>query len=571
MKLRLEYPSPLNRRNKWLPLNGEWDFTFDDNNIGIKEQYYLGNKNFDLKINVPFTYEYKDSGLGLEEIHDIVWYKRTFNVDELLNDNILLCFNGVDYQCDVYINGEHLYSHMGGYSPFKVDITKYVHSGDNLLVVRVYDPQKADHPRGKQTWKGKNFECFYLPNTGIWQSVWLETFNVDYIKNRSIFTDIDICLVTGEIENKYNLATKAVIEIYDNEQLLIKEEVNFSNWGRANYQIKMNNPILWDLDNPHLYNIVYKLYRDDVLCDIITSRFGFRTFGIENGVICLNHKPLYQRLILDQGYWKESGITPPSIEALKQDILLSMEMGFNGARKHQKIEDPYWYYFADELGFLTWCEMPSAYEFCTSEVVNYLRDWTQIVKEQRNYTSLITFVPLNESWGVGDIFHNEDQMNLGRAMYYISKTLAKDRIVSINDGWENPSESDIVSAHDYCKDKGPIISAFKDKIPEIIISPRRHLMCKDNEYKGQPILFSEFGGVMLEKDSGGGNWGYGDNAKNEQEIYDRIQNLIEGIHECPFQGYCYTQLTDVQQEVNGLLDENHQPKFDHQILKSLFK
>ena len=571
MNLRKEYPRPQFQRKEWKSLNGEWKFCYDDDNRGILEQYYLGKKEFDLKINVPFTYQYEDSGIKDETIHDILWYKKKFNLNKMLNKNLILCFNGVDYLADIYLNGHHLMTHEGAYAPFEVDITKYVIDGENTLVLRVYDPQKSDNPRGKQTWKGKNFECFYLPNSGIWQSVWIESFNDDYIKVRSLFTDIDNKEIYGEVENAYLFADKVEVIVSDKEgNLLTSNTFEFTKYGKTKYNLPINNMILWDLENPYLYNVVYRLYKEDKLLDEASSRFGMKKFDIQEGVIKLNNKPIYQRLILDQGYWKSSGITAPSIECLKEDILLAKEMGFNGARKHQKIEDPYWNYYAEELGFITWCEMPSAYEFCTSEASNFIKQWTDVVIANRNFTSIVTYVPINESWGAGQIYRDIHQQHLGRTMYYIVKTLTNNAIVSINDGWENPSESDIVTAHDYCKEGTTIVEYFKDVTPDYIPSPKRHVMCLNNEYKGQPVLFSEFGGIMLNKDSGGNNWGYGDNANDNEEIYRRIESLIDGIKECNFQGYCYTQLTDVQQEVNGLLDYEHRNKFDNNRLYKIF-
>lgn len=567
---RNEYPRPQLKRKNWQTLNGIWDFFYDDFNEGIKNHYENGQKDFNMKINVPFTYQYQASGINDETIHDIVWYKRIFNVDNMLDRNILLCFNGVDYECDIYINGCHVLNHIGGYAPFSIDITPYVHKKNNLLVIRVYDPQKSDNPRGKQTWKGKNFECFYLPNTGIWQSVWLETFSKDYLKVHSIFTNIEKNIVYGEVENEKLIADKVEVIISKNNTILATNCFDFSLWGKAKYLLKLDNPTLWDLDNPYLYDIEYKLYKDNQLLDHVSSRFGMRKFSIENGIICLNNQPIYQRLVLDQGYFNESGITPPSIDALKEDIINCKKMGFNGARKHQKIEDPYWNYYAEELGFLTWCEMPSAYEFCTSEITNLIKQWTDIVINNRNFTSIITYVPINESWGVQKIFNDINQQHLAKTMYHIVKTLTNNAIVSINDGWENPSESDIVTVHDYCKDGNIIINDYKDKSNFKISSNNRTIMCKNNKYNGQPIILSEFGGIMLNKDSYGTNWGYGDNAQDEEEIYKRIENLIDGIKACGYAGYCYTQLSDVQQEVNGLCDKYHKPKFDNDKLKKIF-
>ena len=244
-------------------------------------------------------------------------------------------------------------------------------------------------------------------------------------------------------------------------------------------------------------------------------------------------------------------------------------MGFNGARKHQKFEDPYFYYYAEELGFLTWCEMPSAYNFTTDEIEMQLKEWQEIIKVARNFTSVITYVPLNESWGVRKIIIDDDQQNYARAMYFITKSHDNSRLVSTNDGWENIDFTDITSIHDYCFD-GRHFDQYQAENYDYLYPQKRKLMANGNDYQGQPVIFTEFGGIALAKTAVGDNWGYNSAAQNANEFYTRYGNLLRDVQKkSEFQGFCYTQLTDVQQEVNGLLNENHKPKFKTDIIKSL--
>ena len=291
----------------------------------------------------------------------------------------------------------------------------------------------------------------------------------------------------------------------------------------------------------------------------------------EYGNICLNNRKLYQRLILDQGYWQESGLTPLSVEEIKKDIELSKAMGFNGARKHQKFEDPYFYYLADEMGFLCWCEMPYAYNFNADEIYMQSREWKEIISVTRNFTSVICYVPLNESWGVRKILTDSKQQDYGRALYYLTKSIDNSRLVSTNDGWENIDVTDILSIHDYAFDSSEFDGKYRAENYNALYPQGRKLMSEGCGYCGQPVLFTEFGGIAMQKNATNGNWGYNRGAENDEEYYSRLENLMKGIYETEFQGYCFTQLTDVQQEVNGLLDEYHKPKLDVERLKKLFE
>lgn len=561
---RKEYPRPQFRRYNWQSLNGEWEFGF-----GEKE-------NYDRKINVPFSYQWEASGIGDKAVHDTVWYKRTFKIDrENKGKRALLCFNAADYETDVWVNGNHAIKHIGGFTPFKADITQYLKDGENEITVRCIDTLETSVPRGKQSWTGEPFTCFYYPNTGIWGSVWIEFFNEDCIENYSLQSDIDNRRVYGYIETLYSKADEAEIILTFKGKVLKKQKFSLDG-KRTNYSISLADnafdfgELLWWVDNPNLINVDYVLYKDNKAVDRAHTRIGLRKISIENGKICLNGRPLYQRLILDQGYWNESGLTPPSAEALKKDIELSKAMGFNGARKHQKLEDPYYYYYAEELGFLVWAEMPSAYTFCDKEVKAITQEWQEIVNAAKNFTSVIAYVPLNESWGTREIKTNKEQQNFTRSLYYLTKSIDDTRIISTNDGFETIEESDILGIHDYDIKNAEEFSVKYNGNYDGMYPQGWALFADGHKYKGQPVLLTEFGGIAFVSEQKGEAWGYGNGAKNAEELLERLEQLINGIAQTEFQGYCYTQLIDVQQEVNGLLYADRTPKVDLNNLKNIF-
>ncbi len=572
---RTEYPRPQFQRREWLALNGAWEFAFDDADEGLAKGYDTGKVALPMQINVPFSYQYEASGIGDPTDHARVWYRKTFRART--DKRALLCFNGSDYVTDVWLNGRYVLCHTGGFSPFSADVTQYLKEGENVIVVRCFDPCDPAIPRGKQSWTGEKFGCWYIPNTGIWQSVWIDWVGEDYIRTYSLTPDYDAFSISGEIVTMYGLADEAEIEIEYRGK--IAKRVRFSLDGRrTRYAVRLmekdhvDPSYAWTPASPNLFDTVIRLYRGGVCVDRAKTRFGLRKISVDNGGICLNNAPLYQRLILDQGYWKESGLTPPSVEAIRKDIEMAQAMGFNGARKHQKFEDPYFYYYAEEMGFLTWCEMPSAYDFCTEEMDALEREWYAIVEEARNFTSVICYVPLNESWGVRNSVAVREQQDLARSLYYGTKARDGSRIVSSNDGWEYTEATDLIGVHDYAYDSSAFAEKYRPERYDTIYPGRRRLMAYGCRYGGQPVLMTEFGGIAMSKDSGGENWGYNSSAHSDEEFYSRYEDLVRGIHSnSQFQGFCYTQLTDVQQEVNGLLDADHMPKFDVERIARITK
>lgn len=575
MITRNEYPRPQFRRDDWQNLNGSWQFCFDDNNDGQLHGYHLGATNFDRTINVPFAYQYPASGINDQMVHEVLWYKRSFEVDARNADKrALLWFGGVDYIADVWLNGHHVATHKGAYTAFCTDVTKYL-CQQNTLVVRAYDPLDDDNPRGKQSWRdGKPFSCFYTPSSGIWQSVWLEFVGEDNIADYLLRPDFDHMAFGGEITTANGIADKLTLTATFEGKVVAEQSIAFGG-KHVDYYVKL--PVTafdgydWSPENPRLVYVDFALYSGGTLVDLAHTRFGMRKISVdEYGKICLNGRPYHQRLVLDQGYWKESGTTAPSAEALKRDIELAKAMGFNGARKHQKTEDPYYCYYAEELGFLTWCEMPSAYRYNAKEATNFAEEWAEIVTTARNATSNVCYVPVNESWGVRNIPTDKAQQNFARSLYYLTKALDPERLVSTNDGFETVNPTDILGVHDYDSETAAHFSKYDGGYDGM--HPQGFALFADGEfYQGQPVLLSEFGGRALKSDAKDGAWGYSGAAANVAEFLAQLSGILDGVYSRDFQGYCYTQLTDVQQEVNGLLTEDRQPKADLDTLKRIFE
>mgnify|MGYP006281785341 CR=1 FL=1 len=571
-----EHPRPQFKRESWQNLNGKWDFAFDDQNQGEKNKWFEAEE-FEDQIIVPFTFETKASGIADRSEHQNIWYQRRFEVDADPAQKVILNFGAVDYTAKVWVNGSFVGSHTGAYDSFAFDISDYLkYKKENKLVVKVEDSMSKAQPRGKQSYKKDNFLCWYTRTTGIWQTVWLEYTDRDlYFKDLKITPDID----QREVELVYNFEAenpaadnyRLKTNISSDEQLIQsfefkveKEEHKF----KVNVSDQNNSIKLWHPDNPELYDLEFIILKDDQIVDKISSYFAMRKISIQGDKILLNNQPIYQKLILDQGYWPETMLTPPSDRALKKDIELTKKMGFNGARKHQKIEEDRFYYWADKLGLLVWAEIGSTYEFNDQAVENFSSQWLKIVKELYNHPSIITWVPFNESWGIEDVKTNQKQQNFTESIYYLTKSIDPERPVIANDGWEH-TISDIITFHDYVENTDKLKRTYVENMEKLLqnkkvfndqeyISGGKFIMADNYQYQGQPIIFSEFGGIAFQNNEG---WGYGEQVKTEEELIKRMNSLMEIINESEcFEGYCYTQLTDVEQEKNGLLDENRKFK-----------
>ncbi len=572
---RPEYPRPDFERSEWLNLNGEWDFEFDDADQGEKAGWYQ-SPNFSRRIIVPFSYQSERSTIYELGVHPVFWYKKEFTLpDSFLGKRVLLNFGAVDYQAKVWLNGEYAGSHQGGYGPFKMDCSHLLQTGNNIIVVRVEDRYECEQPRGKQYWLQKPDRCWYTPSSGIWQTVWLETVGEVYIDRLHMTPDIDRRELAVDIvlDKPVEALTLSVsITLRDRPVKYVQASIE-NRISRLLVHLQEPDSIdeldYWTPENPNLYDITVQIVKEGQVVDGVKSYFGMRKISVKGDQILLNNKPYYQKLILDQGYWPDTLMTPPSDEAIVYDIQMTKDLGFNGARKHQKIEDPRYYYWADKLGLLVWGEMPSAYHFHPVAIEGVIGEWMEFINRDYNHPSIITWVPLNESWGVRNIKTDRQQQHYARALYYGIKALDGTRLISSNDGWEQV-DSDICGIHDYEPKDSHFLEKYSDREQLLAgAAERRILYCEGYAYQGQPILVTEYGGIAFASESRE-NWGYYGAVKNQDEFMERYAKITKAIQDTHYIcGYCYTQLTDVQQEINGLMDAQRKLKIPPELIQKI--
>ena len=454
-----EYPRPQLVRADWENLNGEWQFGFGEE---VKQSDALSGK-LPRKIRVPFSYETELSGIADQTPHDTVWYSRT--VSGKKGKRTLLHFEGADYKTRVYVNGVFVGEHCGAYERFSFDVTAYLTEEKNVLAVCCTDANRPVQVRGKQRWEDKNFGCWYVQTTGIYKAVWLEYVNDVYlthckitpsIRDNSVRFDVGVSrpspsvTVCCEISFGGKPVQSVSISAADAENSVC---VHLDS-GNLTYQVE-----LWNTDCPVLYDVDITVSDTGTVCDRVGSYFGLREFVAKDGKLLLNNVPFYARLMLDQGYWAESGITPPREEALMKDIELCKAMGFNGVRKHQKVEDERFLYYADIMGFAVWCELPSNHFACDDASCAITEQWLHIVRQNYNHPSVVTWVIFNESWGVRNIMRNAAQQNLATGLYYLTKSIDTMRPVVSNDGWAH-TESDILTLHHYEQSGEKLLSYY---------------------------------------------------------------------------------------------------------------
>jgi len=576
-----DYPRPQLVREEWGNLNGEWDFRFDDALEGEGGKWFE-RLNADRKITVPFTYETKASGIGDESFHPCVWYERLVTVPkEALGKRILLHFQAVDYAATLWVNGRRIGTHEGGYAAFSFDITEAVELGrENRITVRVTDSNSCMQPRGKQRWMKDSFGCWYVQTTGIWQTVWMEYVNPVHISRVKITPELDrgsasFCYELGNTGLRYDGITLETIIRFDGklirsaeisvERSTVTVDVSVVNEAAGEWKIRP-----WHPNHPNLYDIEMILKQHGQPIDTVYSYFGMRSIRIVGDQILLNHTPLYQRLLLDQGYWSETHLTPPSEEALLEDIDKTLALGFNGVRKHQKLEDPRYLYWCDRKGLLVWSEMPSTYEFGDEAVERFTNEWMAVVRQYYNHPSIVTWVPFNESWGISEVFTDRKQQQFTESIYHLTKAFDQMRPVIVNDGWEH-TVSDIITLHDYEELGAMLEERYRDKDALLgnafAHNKHRYPFARGYGYRGQPVIISEYGGIAFTSEEG---WGYGNQVRTEEEFLKRYEGITQAIKNLPYVcGFCYTQITDVQQEVNGLLTIDRKPKVNMDSIRSI--
>ncbi len=499
------YPRPQLRRDFWISLNGAWEFAFDPSASNRDPCEVKWSR----QIQVPFAPETRASGIGDDDFHPLCWYRRSFEAPPLEGRRLVLHFGAVDYRATVWVNGHLTATHDGGYTPFHCDITDSLRSaGEQVIVVRAEDdPLDLQKPRGKQDWLRTPHSIWYPRTSGIWQTVWLESVPRTFISSlqwRPNMPHWEIAfgaMIDGlpreGLRLKVDLRAGSSVLANDTYSVIAGEvhrRISLSDPGIDDYR----NELLWSPGKPTLIEAHVELWGErGELIDKVESYTALRAIAVQGDRFVLNGRPMRLRMVLDQGYWPESGMTPPGDEAIRLDIELVKAMGFNGVRKHQKIEDPRFLYWADRLGLFVWEEMPSAYRYTPISIERVTREWKAAIDRDSSHPSVIAWVPFNESWGVPDLPDSPAQRHYVQALYHLTKTLDSTRPVIGNDGWESVA-TDIIGIHDYDPDPEALRRRYADPDAEQLHRERpggRLLWVGEAVHAGQPIMLTEFGGV----------------------------------------------------------------------------
>jgi beta-galactosidase/beta-glucuronidase len=573
---RPEHPRPDRVRADWRTLNGPWSFEFDDADRGLAERWWLGERTFARTITVPYAFQTRLSGIGDTGFHDVVWYRRAVDVPEAWRGRrVMLRFGAVDYEAAVWVNGMQAGRHRGGHTPFSFDVTDLLKPAGNVVVVRVSDPgTDRTIPRGKQYWRLKSERIFYTRTTGLWQPVWLEAVNAVHIADFRVTPDVDQSLVTVEAfparpasDLRLRVTARFEGEVAGQAETAAAD-------GRPLVVLRLPAQRLWSPERPNLYDLTLELLAGGEVVDRVDSYFGQRKVHVHADRVYLNNAPYFLRMVLDQGYWPESTLTPPSEEAIQLDIKLTKALGFNGARKHQKVEDPRWLYWADKMGLLVWGEMANAYEYSEEYVDRFLSEWREVVARDYNRPSVVAWVPINESWGVDKILTDGRQQAHLRSLYHLTHSLDATRPVVDNDGWEHTDTTDLFTLHDYAR-TGELMAAKYDLLrTDRSRIPRngREALAFGYRYNGTPLLMTEFGGIAfrIDKPTAENEWGYSGIEPTREAFLARLDGLVKALRANPvWGGFCYTQLADVEQEINGLLTYDRRPKADLEAIKKI--
>ena len=575
------YPRPQLRRTQWLSLDGPWRFAFDDQlRYGAPGQI----EHWPLRIEVPFAPESKRSGIGDTGFHRACWYERDFDLrpdgPEHVGprSRVILHFGAVDYHARVWVNGVPVAEHEGGHTPFCADITHALNpDGQQRVTVHVEDdPHDLEKPRGKQDWRLEPHSIWYPRTTGIWQTVWLEQVPAAYLRSIQWTPNLErweiaihACVGGIELDDlqlSVRLTCGTQVLAHDTYQVLNREvhrRIGLSDPGIDDYR----NELLWSPERPTLLNAQVKLLRGAEVIDDVESYTALRSIRTQRERLLLNGRPLNMKLVLDQGYWPETLMTAPSDEALRRDVELVKQMGFNGVRKHQKIEDPRYLYWADKLGLLVWEEMPSAYRFTRKAIARLVREWSEAIERDCSHPCVVIWVPFNESWGVPDLATVPAARDAVAALYHLTKTLDPTRLVIGNDGWES-SATDVIGMHDYdCDPKHLRVRYGPEVKPQEVVDRRwtggRILTLDGYPHRGQPICLTEFGGVAYidsQRHHSERDWGY--QSVTDREEYAKLVTALLEVADTTamFSGFCYTQFADTFQEANGLLYDDRTPK-----------
>ena len=569
------YPRKQLRREQWTNLNGRWQFAIDADGEWTSPRQVT----FDRTINVPYAPETPASGVEETGFFSAVWYRRTFSTPKLLDDQrLILHFGAVDHIATVWVNDSPAANHEGGYTPFSADITDLLRAGgENTIVVRAFDdPADLAKPRGKQDWHLEPHSIWYYRTTGIWQTVWMEVVPKMCIESLRWTPDVErwSLQLTARLSNNTSSRLRLRVILSHTGRELVRDEYAIDSGSEICRTIGLpdggiedvRNDLFWSPRNPNLIDVRIELLDErGELIDTVESYTAMRSVQAQGDQLVLNGRPIMLRLLLDQGYWPESGLTPPGDDAIRRDIELVKQMGFNGVRKHQKIEDPRFLYWADRLGLLVWEEMPSPYRFSERSIERLTREWLAAMERDVSHPCIIAWVPFNESWGVPDLPNVTAQRDWLRGIFYLTRSFDPSRPVIGNDGWEMVV-SDIVAIHDYERSPDNLRRRYEQtpaNLQHLFAHERpghRMLLLDGLTHEGKPIMLTEFGGIAFSRDTRH-TWGY-KRAATQAEFKKQYTDLLAAVRACPvFAGFCYTQFTDTYQEANGLLYMDRRPKF----------
>ncbi|MFE7075124.1 sugar-binding domain-containing protein [Streptomyces sp. NPDC057620] len=573
------HPRPqLVRDPDWRDLSGPWLFAHDDNDTGRSARWSDPSVTapFDRTVTVPYPPESEASGIHDTGFHPVLWYRRTVEMSRPgAGRRLLLHFGAVDHRAEVWLNGRPVGRHEGGHTGFTCDLTDALErDGEQVLVVRAEDrPLDATQPRGKQDWRRDPHVIWYHRTSGIWQPVWLEEVPDTHLTTLHWTPDVAHARVRAglRLARWPETPLRATVRLTLGERLLAEQSV-LVDGQETTFEVSIPalrhaqdlDDLLWSPDHPHLVDATVVLSEPEsgARVDHVTSYLGLRDIGWGDGVFLLNHKPCFLRFALQQGYWPASQLAA-SADELRRDVELAKEIGLNGLRIHQKIEDPRFLYWADRLGLMLWEEMPSAYAFGTTTVRRVVAEWTEALTRDLSHPSIVAWVPVNESWSVPNPALVPEQRHFMDGLYHLTKALDPSRPAVSNDGWEI-SAADIWGVHDYTQQAAVLRERYghpglrRGEITEPWPGAKR-LLLDGADHRGQPVVLSEFGGATFEPAEGEEWFGY-DTVATEQDFTERLASLVGAAVDSGLAGYCYTQFTDTEQEVNGLFTADRKPK-----------
>lgn len=572
-------PNPQFARENWIDLNGAWGFRYDDENVGLVERWQDQSFADDQIIQVPFPPESVLSGIDDPGFHPVVWYQRSLPQLEPSDAELaLIRFGAVDYEATVWVNGILLKQHSGGSSPFTVEMPAswLAQNEPAVITLRVYDdPVSLEQPRGKQSWSLEPEGIFYKRTTGIWQPVWLESASptyIDYIRWRYSADEARLDWYVELNRTPSSAVTLTLcVDPPDGAQLVDSAETD----GRlvsGSIALPDVSGFLWSPETPTLLPTTVSVSSGDTVHGYI----GLRTLTLDKQGFAINGEQVWMRMVLSQGYFPESCYASPSTEVARREVELTLALGFNGARTHQKAEDPRYLYWADKLGLLLWGEIGAAYTWSDLAIERLSNEWRELVRRDINRPSIIAWTPFNESWGINQMPTDMNQRDGVRALYALTYAIDGTRPVIGNDGWEHV-QSDIYSLHDYTWDMDELRASYASGRSNTDIARTFHtaskaaILADDFDADAAPIMITEYGGVSFVPAEGEDWYGYG-KVTTSEEFATKYAELNAPLHESnELIGVCYTQLTDTEQETNGLLLEDRTPKLDIDVLAAITK